>query len=268
MKNKKKRSSSKFLFIGGPCVIESESLCMRVAEKLLEASNAVGFDYVFKASYDKANRTSHKSFRGVGLKQGLSIFQKVKKRFDVPILTDVHSVEEVKEVAPYVDILQIPAFLCRQTDLLLAAGKSGCRVNVKKGQFLSPADVQPIAAKLKKARCREFFITERGTTFGYQNLVVDMRGLYWMKEAGLKVVFDATHAVQQPGGLGHVTGGDRKLAPILARAAVAVGVDGLFIEAHPNPEKALSDGPNQVHLKEMPSLLKTIQRIREAVEIL
>ena len=255
-----------FLFIGGPCVIESEKLCFQVAEKLLIASQQVGFQFVFKASYDKANRTSHDSFRGLGMKQGLAILEKIKTQFKVPILTDVHTVGEVKPVAEIADILQIPAFLCRQTDLLIEAAKSGRTVNVKKGQFLSPWDIKPILQKLKKAGAKKYFITERGTTFGYNNLVVDMRGLYWMKQLGASVIFDATHAVQRPGGLGGATGGDRDLAPILARAAVAVGVDGLFLEAHPNPDKALSDGPNQIHLRDIPAILQDIASIRGRVK--
>lgn len=256
---------SPFLFIGGPCVIESEKLCFQVAEKLLTAAQQVGFQFVFKASYDKANRTSHDSFRGLGIKQGLAILEKIKTQFKVPILTDIHTVEEVKCVAEVADILQIPAFLCRQTDLLVAAAKSGRTVNVKKGQFLSPWDIKPILQKLKKAGAKKYFITERGTTFGYNNLVVDMRSLYWMKQLGASVIFDATHAVQKPGGLGNTTGGDRDLAPILARAAVAVGIDGLFLEAHPNPDKALSDGPNQIHLRDVPAILQDIASIHERV---
>lgn len=261
-----RKNQSQFLFIGGPCVIESEKLCFQVAEKLLEASGEVGFHFVFKASYDKANRTSHSSFRGLGMKKGLAILEKIKSRFQIPILTDVHSAEEVKPAAEVADILQIPAFLCRQTDLLVAAARSGCEVNVKKGQFLSPWDIKPILEKLKNAGAKKYFITERGTTFGYNNLVVDMRGLFWMKQLGARVIFDATHAVQRPGGLGRATGGDRDLAPVLARAAVAVGVDGLFLEAHPQPEKALSDGPNQVFLKEVPKILQQLAAIRKVVE--
>jgi len=256
--------SDKFLFIGGPCVIESEQLCFRIADKLLECCDELGFRYVFKASYDTANRTSHESFRGLGMEKGLEILAKVKERFGVPVLTDVHTVEETVLAASVADILQIPAFLCRQTDLVLAAAATGRAVNVKKGQFLAPHDTSPIAAKLKKVGCKDFFITERGTTFGYNNLVVDMRSLHWMREAGLRVIFDATHSVQRPGGLGNATGGDRALAPVLARAAVAVGIDGLFMETHPDPDKALSDGPNQVPLKDMPRVLASIRRVLDA----
>ncbi|MEZ5405317.1 MAG: 3-deoxy-8-phosphooctulonate synthase [Verrucomicrobiia bacterium] len=262
----KNASSNRFLFIGGPCVIESEKLCFQVAEKLCEASCEVGFHFVFKASYDKANRTSHASFRGLGMKEGLAILEKVKSRFQIPILTDVHSVEEVKPASEVADILQIPAFLCRQTDLLVAAAQSGREVNVKKGQFLSPWDVKPILEKLRSAGAKKYFITERGTTFGYNNLVVDMRGLFWMKQLGASVIFDATHAVQRPGGLGRATGGDRELAPVLARAAMAVGIDGLFFEAHPQPEKALSDGPNQLLLKDVPKILRELAAIRKVVK--
>ncbi len=255
----------KFLFIGGPCVIEDESTCFRVADALLECCDKLGFDYVFKASYDKANRTSLKSARGPGIEKGLEILDKVSERFGVWTLTDVHSPEEAAAASAVVDILQIPAFLCRQTDLLVAAAQTGCSVNVKKGQFLAPWDTKPIAEKLKASGCDDFYITERGTTFGYNNLVVDMRSLHWMREAGLRVIFDATHAVQQPGGLGGSTGGDRTLAPVLARAAVAVGIDGLFMEVHPNPDKALSDGPNQIRLKDAPAELERIAAVLDAV---
>jgi 2-dehydro-3-deoxyphosphooctonate aldolase (KDO 8-P synthase) len=253
------------LLIAGPCVIESEALCRRVARACLKAAKAHGFRYVFKASYDKANRTAHTSFRGPGLDQGLAILARIREEFGVPVLTDVHSPEEATRAAEFVDILQIPAFLCRQTDLLVAAARTGRTVNVKKGQFLAPWDVQPIADKLAAAGCRDCFITERGTTFGYNNLVVDMRALHWMREAGLRVIFDATHAVQRPGGLGTATGGDRTLAPVLARAAMAVGVDGVFIECHPDPDRALSDGPNQIRLRDMPRVIAQLARIRDAV---
>jgi 2-dehydro-3-deoxyphosphooctonate aldolase (KDO 8-P synthase) len=239
---------------------------MEVADALVTACAQVHFQPVFKASYDKANRTSPKSFRGPGLRRGLKVLQKVRDRFNIPVLTDVHAPEEVPLVAEVCEILQIPAFLCRQTDLLVAAGRSGRVVNVKKGQFLAPQDVQGIAAKLRSARCKNFFITERGTTFGYHDLVVDMRGLAQMRQAGMRVIFDATHSVQRPGGLGDATGGDRTLAPVLARSATAAGIDGLFLEMHPDPDKALSDGPNQVRLEDVSALLQMIQRIDQAVK--
>lgn len=251
--------------IAGPCVIESEDLCFRIAEALIEPARETGFDLVFKASYDKANRSSPKGFRGPGLETGLAILSKVRSKFGIPITTDVHSVQEVAIASQSVDILQIPAFLCRQTDLLEAAARSGKTVNVKKGQFLAPWDAARIAEKLGYAGCKDFYITERGTTFGYNNLVVDMRGLAWMRELGLRVIFDATHSVQRPGSLGDRTGGDGRLAPLLARAAVAAGVDGLFIETHPDPEQSPSDGPNMVPLSDVPNLLRTLARVRAAV---
>ena len=206
----------------------------------------LGFRLVFKASFDKANRTSGKSFRGPGLTAGLKILARIKKKLGCPVLTDIHDIAQVAAAAKVIDILQIPAFLCRQTDLLVAAGKSGRAVNVKKGQFLAPDDVNNIAKKLRSAGARDYYITERGTTFGYHNLVVDMRGLATMRAAGHRVIFDATHSVQRPGGLGASTGGDRTMAPVLARAAVAAGVDGLFIETHPRPDESPSDGPNMI----------------------
>ncbi len=220
--------------------------------------------FIFKASFDKANRTSAKSFRGPGLAAGLKILGAIKKKFGCPVLTDVHDVAQVRQAAKTVDVLQIPAFLCRQTDLLVAAAKSGRSVNVKKGQFLAPEDVDNIADKLRGAGAKEYFITERGTTFGYHNLVVDMRGLATMRGAGHRVIFDATHSVQQPGGRGTSTGGDRAMAPVLARAAVAAGIDGLFIETHPRPDESPSDGPNMIPLAQMEGLLRTLVTIHEA----
>ncbi len=266
MSAKSRKKPEPFLLIAGPCVIETERLCMQVAEACAEAARAHSFRYVFKASYDKANRTSGKAFRGPGLQRGLQLLAKVAKAFGVPALTDVHSPEEAKEAAQYVEILQIPAFLCRQTDLLEAAAATGRVVNVKKGQFMAPWDTPNIAAKLKSAGCKEYYMTERGTTFGYGNLVVDMRSLAWMREQGLRVIFDATHSVQKPGGLGHATGGDRAMAPVLARAATAAGIDGLFVEAHPDPDKAKSDGPNQLHLRDIAPLLRDVAAIRHALQ--
>ncbi len=258
------RRARPLLLIAGPCVIESEALCMRVARAAKAAAAAAGFRYAFKASYDKANRTSHAGFRGPGIGEGLAILARVKERVGVPVLTDVHTAEEAVRAAEVADILQIPAFLCRQTDLLAAAARTGRTVNVKKGQFLAPWDVKGIAGKLERAGCRDFWITERGTSFGYNNLVVDMRGLHWMREQGWRVIFDATHSVQRPGGLGDASGGDRDLAPVLARAAVAVGVDGLFIETHPDPDKAMSDGPNMIPLRRLPAVLAQLAAVRTA----
>ena len=257
-------SAKGFFLIAGPCVLESQALTTSIAKHLVELTADLGIPLVFKASFDKANRTSGKSFRGPGLAQGLKILAGIKKRFGCPVLTDIHDIAQVKQAAKVIDILQIPAFLCRQTDLLVAAAKSGRAVNVKKGQFLAPEDVNNIAAKLREAGARDYFITERGTTFGYHNLVVDMRGLAIMRQAGHRVVFDATHSVQRPGGQGTSTGGDRTMAPVLARAAVAAGIDGLFIETHPRPDDSPSDGPNMIPLAQMEGLLRTLKTIHEA----
>ena len=266
---KKKRSplplrrTSLFL-IAGPCVLESEALASSIAKELVGMTTELGLRLVFKASFDKANRTSGQAFRGPGLAQGLKILGRIKRKFGCPVLTDIHEISQVAAAAKVIDVLQIPAFLCRQTDLLVAAAKSGRAVNVKKGQFLAPGDVDNIAAKLRAAGAREQYITERGTTFGYHNLVVDMRGLAQMRRAGHRVIFDATHSVQRPGGQGTSTGGDRTLAPVLARAAVAAGVDGLFIETHPRPDTSPSDGANMIPLAQMEGLLRTLLAIHEA----
>jgi 2-dehydro-3-deoxyphosphooctonate aldolase (KDO 8-P synthase) len=253
-----------FFLIAGPCVLESQALAMSMAKDLVGLTAELGLPFIFKASFDKANRTSGKSFRGPGLAQGLKILANIKKRFGCPVLTDIHDIAQVKPAAKVIDVLQIPAFLCRQTDLLLAAAKSGRAVNVKKGQFLAPDDVNNIAAKLTAGGCKSYYITERGTTFGYNNLVVDMRGLASMRAAGHRVIFDATHSVQRPGGLGTSTGGDRKMAVVLARAACAVGIDGLFLETHPDPDRSPSDGPNMIPLAQMEGLLRTLKIIHEA----
>lgn len=263
--NKKSTSPSRnFFLIAGPCVLESQALTFSIAKQLVEMTSDLRIPFVFKASFDKANRTSGKSFRGPGLAQGLKILAAVKKKFGCRVLTDIHEASQIKTAAKVIDILQIPAFLCRQTDLLVAAAKSGRAVNVKKGQFLAPDDVNNIAAKLKTAGCKEYYITERGTTFGYHNLVVDMRGLASMRAEGHPVVFDATHSVQRPGGNGTSTGGDGTMAPVLARAAVAAGIDGLFIETHPDPAQSPSDGPNMIPLAQMEGLLRTLTIIHEA----
>ncbi len=253
-----------FFLIAGPCVLESQALTFSIAKHLAELTAELGIPLVFKASFDKANRTSGKSFRGPGLAAGLKILGEVKKRFGCPVLTDIHEAAQIKAAAKVIDILQIPAFLCRQTDLLVAAAESGRAVNVKKGQFLAPEDVDNIAAKLRSSGCKDYYITERGTTFGYHNLVVDMRSLAVMRRAGHRVVFDATHSVQRPGGQGTSTGGDRTMAPVLARAAVAAGVDGLFLETHPRPDQSPSDGPNMIPLAQMEALLRTLKAIHEA----
>jgi 2-dehydro-3-deoxyphosphooctonate aldolase (KDO 8-P synthase) len=253
------------LFILGPCVIETPAFTRRMAKKLHTICTDAGVNFVFKASYDKANRTSGKSFRGVGVKDGCALLAEIGGEYNVPVTTDVHSPEDIEIAREYIDLLQIPAFLCRQTDLIEAAGCSGRVVNVKKGQFLAPWDVGNIGKKLEATGCKAFFFTERGATFGYNNLVADMRAIYWMQELNYQVVFDATHSVQRPGGAGDRTGGDGVLAPVLARAAVAAGCDGVFIETHENPAKALSDGPNQIPLRALPKLLGQLVRIRREI---
>jgi 2-dehydro-3-deoxyphosphooctonate aldolase (KDO 8-P synthase) len=253
------------VFILGPCVIESERFLRDVAARLAEMAERNGWRWVFKASYDKANRTALSSFRGMECVEGCALLADIGEKYGVPVTTDVHTEDEVWLAAESVDLLQIPAFLCRQTDLILAAAETGRAVNVKKGQFMAPWDVQNVADKLLSRGCKNFFFTERGTTFGYQNLVADMRSLYWMRELGHRVVFDATHSVQRPGGQGTSTGGDGILAPVLARAAVAAGCDGVFMETHPNPAEALSDGPNQVPLGELENVLKKLGQLHSLV---
>lgn len=247
--------------IAGPCVIESEKLVIETAVAIAEIAKDLHIPYIFKASYDKANRTSISSFRGLGIKEGLKILKKISRELGIPILTDVHEAHDVSQVAEIVDVLQIPAFLCRQTDLLIAAAKSGRVVNVKKGQFLSPWDMANVVLKLQEAGSSKIFLTERGASFGYQNLVVDMRSLPVMRNLGYPVVFDATHSVQLPGGGGTVSSGQREFVAPLARAAAAAGCDGFFMEVHPRPEEALSDGPNMIRLSELRGLLAQLQAI-------
>jgi 2-dehydro-3-deoxyphosphooctonate aldolase (KDO 8-P synthase) len=222
--------------------------------------------FIFKASYDKANRTAVDSYRGPGVAEGCRILAEIGKDLGLPVTTDIHTEQEATLAAEHIDLLQVPAFLCRQTDLLEACAKTGRPVNVKKGQFLAPWDCNNIVDKLRAFGCEQFLITERGSTFGYNNLVADMRSLYWMRKEGIPVIFDATHSVQRPGGLGGTTGGDGELAPVLARAAVATGVDGVFMETHSNPAEALSDGPNQIPLEEIESVLVSLLRIHEALQ--
>jgi 2-dehydro-3-deoxyphosphooctonate aldolase (KDO 8-P synthase) len=253
------------VFILGPCVIESEPFLRDIASRIQTVANRLGIRWIFKASYDKANRSAISSYRGLGCEAGCALLAEVGASLGVPVTTDVHSPEEAEKAAAWIDLLQIPAFLSRQTDLILAAGRTGRAVNVKKGQFMAPWDVSNIADKLRSVGCENFFFTERGTTFGYQNLVADMRSLYWMRELGYRAVFDATHSVQRPGGQGTSTGGDGILAPVLARAAVAAGCDGVFIETHPDPAAALSDGPNQVPLDQLEPLLQTLGEIHQLV---
>ncbi len=251
-------------FILGPCVLESEDFVWEMARALKRMADEVGIQFVFKASYDKANRTSVKSYRGAGVEAGCEILHAVGQELGVPVTTDVHTADEAAIAGKFIDLLQVPAFLCRQTDLIRACAETGRAVNVKKGQFLAPWDVRNIGAKLKHFGCEHFFFTERGTSFGYNNLVADMRSLYWMRELGYRVIFDATHSVQRPGGQGETTGGDGVLAPVLARSAVAAGCDGVFMETHTDPSKALSDGPNQVPLADIPDLLRKLLAIHEA----
>lgn len=251
--------------IAGPCVIESESLAMDTAEKLKRITADAGVPFIFKSSYDKANRSSLDSFRGPGLEKGLAILKKIRGKMNVPVLSDVHKEEEIEAAAEVLDVLQIPAFLCRQTDLLVAAAQSGKPVNIKKGQFMAPWDMKNVILKVEKSGSREILLTERGYMFGYNNLVVDMRSLALMRENGYPVVFDATHSLQLPGGLGNKSGGQRELIPHLARGAVAVGCDALFMEIHPDPDHALSDGPNMLKLEDLPELLEQLKAIDHLV---
>ena len=252
-------------FLLGPCVIESEKFVRRMAQKVAVACAAEKLPFIFKASYDKANRTSVRSFRGIGVREGCALLAEIGREIEMPVTTDVHSPNEAEIAAEFIDVLQIPAFLCRQTDLIRAAAETGRVVNVKKGQFLAPWDVRNIAEKLEAFGAKKFFFTERGTTFGYNNLVADMRSLAWLRAAGYHVIFDATHSVQRPGGAGDVTSGDAPLAPVLARAALAAGCDGIFMEVHENPRRALSDGANQVPLKDLPKHLRMLKAIHAAV---
>jgi 2-dehydro-3-deoxyphosphooctonate aldolase (KDO 8-P synthase) len=254
--------------IAGPCVAESEQLCLDVAGRMKEITAELGVHYIFKASYDKANRSSSKSFRGLGMQEGLRILAEVKRQIGVPVLTDVHAEAEVAEVAAVVDVLQTPAFLCRQTDFIQAVAASGKPVNIKKGQFLAPGDMLQVVAKAKEANggADTIMVCERGASFGYNNLVSDMRSLAIMRETQCPVVFDATHSVQLPGGQGTCSGGQREFVPVLARAAVAAGVAGLFMETHPTPETALSDGPNAWPLPQMQTLLEQLVAIDALVK--
>jgi 2-dehydro-3-deoxyphosphooctonate aldolase (KDO 8-P synthase) len=250
--------------IAGPCVIESPRMCLEIAARVAEACCALDLPYIFKASFDKANRTSISSFRGPGLERGLDVLARVKKTVGVPILTDIHEPSQAAPVAEVADVLQIPAFLCRQTDLILAAARTGRAVNIKKGQFLAPWDVRPIIEKVTSAGNRNIILTERGSSFGYNALVVDMRSIPLLRASGFPVVIDATHAVQQPGGLGNATGGDRSMVPIIAAAAVAAGADGVFLEVHGDPARAKSDAANSLALTDVPALLKRLKAIHKA----
>ncbi|MCG4260385.1 3-deoxy-8-phosphooctulonate synthase [Acetobacter senegalensis] len=250
-----------FVLIAGPCQIESAAHAMETATALKDICEGVGIGLIYKSSYDKANRTSLSSARGVGMQQGLRILADIREALNIPVLTDVHAAEQCAPVAEAVDVLQIPAFLCRQTDLLLAAGQTGAVVNVKKGQFLAPWDMKHVAAKISSTGNQRIMLCERGTSFGYNTLVNDMRGLPIMAQTGYPVVYDATHSVQQPGGLGGSSGGQREFAPILSRAALAVGVASLFIETHEDPDRAPSDGPNMLPIRSLPTLLAQFKKI-------
>ncbi|PYD64165.1 3-deoxy-8-phosphooctulonate synthase [Gluconacetobacter entanii] len=249
-----------FTLIAGPCQIESESHAMETADSLQAIARRLGIGLIYKSSFDKANRTSLNSARGIGAGRGLEILARVRERFDIPVLTDVHLPEQCAPAAEAVDVLQIPAFLCRQTDLLLAAGQTGAAINVKKGQFLAPWDMANVAAKIASTGNERIMLCERGTSFGYNTLVNDMRALPIMAQTGFPVVYDATHSVQQPGGLGSSSGGQRQFAPVLSRAALAIGVAAVFIETHEDPDNAPSDGPNMIPLSQMEGLLSTLQR--------
>lgn len=262
-----------FFVMAGPCVIEDEGLCIEIASEMKQLTDELQIPYIFKASFDKANRTSHKSYRGPGIEDGLRILARIREELGVPVVTDVHTPQQVSLAAPVVDLLQTPAFLCRQTDFIRACAQSGKPVNIKKGQFLSPYDMKNVIEKARAAASEEglnpdnFMVCERGASFGYGNLVADMRSLAIMRETGAPVVFDATHSVQLPGGNGASSSGQRQFVPVLSRAAVAVGIDGLFFETHPDPAKALSDGPNMVplcHMRELLSELKAIDQLIKA----
>ena len=254
--------------IAGPCVIESEDMTLRVAEELKNVCIKLGVPFIFKSSFDKANRSSNSTFRGFGMEEGLRILEKVKAQFDLPVLTDIHTTDQVKPVSEIVDVLQTPAFLCRQTDFITAVAKSGRPVNIKKGQFLAPGDMTQVVNKAKEANGNKdnIMVCERGVSFGYNTLVSDMRSLSIMRETNCPVVFDATHSVQQPGGKGDRSGGQSEYVPLLARAAVASGISGVFMETHPNPKEALSDGPNAVPLAHMSGLLGMLKDIDELVK--
>ncbi len=253
------------LWILGPCVIESHDLTLRIADTLKGLADRLGLPLVFKASFDKANRSSGKSFRGPGLHEGLKTLDAVKRRTGLPVVTDVHETGQVTALAEVCDVIQVPAFLARQTDLVQAAGRTGRVVNVKKGQFMAPWDMKNVVAKMDEVGNPRLLLTERGASFGYNTLVSDMRSIPWMQDLGRPVIFDATHSVQMPGGRGDRSGGDRRMVPPLARAAVAAGCDGLFLETHPRPDEALSDGPNMVPLADLPELIRCCLRLRDAL---
>lgn len=255
-----------FFLISGPCVVETEKLTLEIAATLKQLTDELGIPYIFKASFDKANRSSHASFRGPGMEEGLRILEKVKTDIGVPVITDIHEDTPLDEVASVVDVMQTPAFLCRQTNFIQNAAKQGIPVNIKKGQFLAPWDMKNVVDKAKATGNEQIMVCERGYTFGYNALISDMRGLATMRETGCPVVFDATHSVQQPGGQGNCSGGERQHVPVLARAAMAVGIAGIFMESHPNPDEALSDGPNSWPTGKMRELLETLLKLDQVVK--
>jgi len=253
------------VLIAGPCVIESEKLCLETAKRIKDAAEKLNIPYIFKSSFDKANRLSIDSYRGPGIKKGLQVLNKVKQKLKVPILSDIHCQKDIAEAAKVLDVIQIPAFLCRQTDIVVSAAKTGKVVNIKKGQFLAPWDILPIIKKIESTGNKSILITERGFCFGYNNLVTDFRSLQIMRELGYPVIYDATHSVQLPGGKGKASGGEREFVSGLSRAAVAFGCDGLFLEVHPRPDKAPCDGPNMISLSDLKKLLKQIKKIEQAL---
>jgi 2-dehydro-3-deoxyphosphooctonate aldolase (KDO 8-P synthase) len=253
------------VLIAGPCVIESEQHCLETAKRIKDIAASVGIPYIFKSSFDKANRLSGDSFRGPGLKKGLKVLEKVKEKLKLPVLSDVHCCGDIAEAAKVLDIIQIPAFLCRQTDIVVAAARTGKAVNIKKGQFLAPWDILPIIKKVESAGNKRILLTERGVSFGYNNLVADFRSLKIMRDFGYPVIFDATHSVQLPGGKGGCSGGQREFVEGLTRAAIAFGCDGLFLEVHPDPDKAPCDGPNMIDFKGLTALLRQVKKIEAAL---
>jgi len=265
VKNIKFGDKQQLVLIAGPCVIESESACLEAAGKIRRIAEAQGVPFIFKSSFDKANRLSIDSYRGPGLKKGLAILKKIKQQFKIPILSDVHCVKDIAEAAEVLDVIQIPAFLCRQTDIIVAAAKTGKVVNIKKGQFLAPWDILPIIRKVESTGNKQILVTERGVSFGYNNLVTDFRGLKIMRDLGYPVIYDATHSVQLPGGKGKCSGGQSEFVSGLSRAAVAFGCDGLFLEVHPEPANAPCDAANMINLKELEVLLKQIKKISTAI---
>jgi 2-dehydro-3-deoxyphosphooctonate aldolase (KDO 8-P synthase) len=265
VKNVTLGSNRPLALIAGPCVIESLNLCLDTAKRVKDITLKLGIPFIFKSSFDKANRMSIESFRGPGIKKGLEVLHKVKQQIKVPILSDVHCTKDVEEAAKVLDIIQIPAFLCRQTDIVVAAAKTQKVVNIKKGQFMAPWDILPIIKKVESAGNKKIIVTERGVSFGYNNLVTDFRALQIMRDFGYPVVYDATHSIQVPGGKGTCSGGQREFVEGLSRAAVAFGCDGLFLEVHPDPDKAPCDGPNMINLRELEKLLKQVKKIREVL---